>query len=287
MNAMEQLVALVALLRNSPRKRFRMELRQLLVDGVEPIEIAADEHISRSALKDSEQLVDRWLAAGERPLSWLDDDYPQQLRDVHDFPPVIFVRGQIQENDRGICVVGSRTAGPAAEEAAREVATQLVAEKLTVVGGLARGIDTAAHRAALDQSGRTVAVIGCGIDQYYPAENRGLQRAIERSGMVLSQFWPGMRPTKFTFPMRNAVMSAYAQATIIIAAEESSGTRHQARQAVAHGRPLVLSRSVANNTSWGRALASDQTLMVEVAHSPSAAVELAKQMADDMCSELV
>lgn len=286
MHGSEQLVALVALLKGGPYQGAQMKLRQQLVEGRLPTEIVEDEALRPQEVGDAQSLVDGWCQAGETPLSWLDVDYPRQLRDVHDFPPVIFVRGNLVREDMGICVVGSRDAGEHAERAAREIASGLVGEGLTVVSGLAEGVDTAAHEAALQQGGRTVAVIGSGIDRYYPARNRPLQQALESEGMVLSQFWPGSSPARFTFPMRNAVMSAYAQATIIVAASEKSGTRHQARQAVAHGRPLVLSRSVASYTTWGRALVEDPAALVEVADGPESAVELAISMFNGLVPEL-
>src|SRR5581483_252563 len=112
------------------------------------------------------------------------------------------------------------------------------------ISGLAAGIDTAAHTAALESGGRTVAVIGTGITRCYPAANIELQEAIAHSGLVLSQFWPESSASKASFPMRNATMSAYGRATIVVEASEQSGARIQARLAVAHGRPVVLMNSV-------------------------------------------
>lgn len=279
MSNSEELVALVALLRYGSFQKSQMVLRQRLIDGDLPTLILADEpnpeQIHDSAVHD----VDQWIAAGERPLSWLDDDYPQNLREVHDFPPVIFVRGHLTQPDHGICIVGSREAGPASIEAAREIARLIVEKGETVVSGLAKGIDTAAHSEALARGGRTVAVIGNGIDHYYPTENKQLQHVIEDRGLVLSQFWPGTSPTKFSFPMRNAVMSAYADATIIVSAKENSGTRHQAKQAAAHGRPLVVSRSVYENTTWGRKLVDDSSVLARVAYNIEDSVSYAMEMA--------
>jgi predicted Rossmann fold nucleotide-binding protein DprA/Smf involved in DNA uptake len=99
-----------------------------------------------------------------------------------------------------------------------------------------------------------VAVIGTGIRKYYPAANRGLQEEIAKCGLVLSQFWPDGPPTKWSFPMRNATMSAYGEATVVVAAGEHSGTRIQAREALAHGRPVILAESVVRGTRWGTEL---------------------------------
>ncbi|MGI9097165.1 MAG: DNA-processing protein DprA [Solirubrobacteraceae bacterium] len=106
------------------------------------------------------------------------------------------------------------------------------------------GIDTAAHLAALESGGRTVAVIGTGLRRTYPATNVELQRRLARESAVLSQFWPDQPPTRRTFPMRNAVMSGFAQATVVVEASDTSGARMQARFALGHNRPVFLLRSL-------------------------------------------
>ncbi|CEI47543.1 DNA-processing protein DprA [Propionibacterium freudenreichii] len=280
----EQRALFVALVRG-PFRRHLMELRQRLIEGTSLTDIAAD-HIDGLDTVEAASLIGQWEGAGERLLTWLDDDYPNQLRDVHDFPPVIFVRGQLRQNDRGVAVVGSRSIDQGGASAADAISDLLVERSLTVVSGLAEGTDTVAHQAALDTGGRTVAVIGTGIDRTYPAKNRALKMAIEKSGLVLSQFWPGEAGRRYTFPMRNAVMSAYALATIIVTATEESGSRHQARQAISHGRPLVLSASVATGTSWGRRYAQDEAAMVRVAGSPEEAVTAALEMIGELSGSL-
>jgi DNA processing protein len=139
---------------------------------------------------------------------------------------------------------------------ALSVATHLAAEGLTVIAGLAAGIDTAAHRAALDSHGRTVGVIGTGIRKYYPADNRELQDQIARDGLLLSQFYPDAPPSKTSFPMRNATMSGYGIATVVVEAGEKSGARIQARLAVEHGRPVILSDMVVEANEWAKKLCS-------------------------------
>ncbi|HEY0697102.1 MAG TPA: DNA-processing protein DprA, partial [Micromonospora sp.] len=148
----------------------------------------------------------------------------------------------------------SREASERGIGVARSVATSLAHAGVTVVSGLAKGIDTAAHTAALDAGGRTVAVIGTGIHQHYPASNRQLQEHIAEVGLVLSQFWPDTTPTRQTFPMRNAVMSGYAAATVVVEAGEHSGARIQARLALQHGRPVVLTSQVMRH-DWARSFA--------------------------------
>jgi DNA processing protein len=150
-------------------------------------------------------------------------------------------KGETNVDDRlGIAIVGARKASDKGRRRAYELAHTLAERGVTVVSGLAAGIDTAAHTGALAAGGRTVAVIGTGLRRFYPAANRELQEEIARTGMVLSQFLPDAPPTKHSFPMRNAVMSGYAGATVVVEAAWKSGARMQARLALEHGRPVFL-----------------------------------------------
>jgi DNA processing protein len=151
-------------------------------------------------------------------------------------------------------VVGSRKASGRGLGIAADVARGLVSRGVTVAAGLAVGIDTAAHQAALAGGGRTVAIIGTGINKAYPAENRDLQEEIAARGLLLSQFWPDAPPQKQNFLMRNATMSGYGLATIVVEAGEQSGARAQARMAVEHGRPVILTDLVVEQNEWARAL---------------------------------
>ena len=198
--------------------------------------------------------IRRWADRGWRLLSILDDDYPARLRAIHQAPPVLFARGTLTRDDAAVSVVGSRTASSAAAIAAG-VARELAARGVTVLGGLALGIDTAAHRAALEAGGRTVCVIGTGLDRAYPAGNQALQEEIAARGLVLSQFWPGAPPQRHNFLMRNATMSGYGLATVVVEAGEQSGSRAQARIAVEHGRPVILTSLVVDRNEWARGLA--------------------------------
>jgi DNA processing protein len=198
--------------------------------------------------------IRRWTAQGYRLVSILDADYPTRLRGIHQAPPVLFALGAIVADDLAVSVVGSREASARGITMAAELAREFAAQKLTVVSGLARGIDTAAHRAALDAGGRTVAVIGTGINKVYPAENRELQKEIAAHGLVLSQFWPDAPPQRQNFLMRNATMSGYGLATVVVEAGEHSGARSQARMAVEHGRQVILSDQVIVRNQWAQSL---------------------------------
>ncbi|MFE5601181.1 DNA-processing protein DprA [Streptomyces coelicoflavus] len=196
-----------------------------------------------------------WEREGMRLVTILDKDYPFYLRLVHQRPPFLFLRGTPIEDEARVAVVGTRTPTPEGVAHARAVAGGLAERGVTVVSGLAAGIDTAAHGATLAVGGRTVAVVGTGLRRAYPAQNAQLQREIAERGLVISQFWPDSPPSKASFPMRNAVMSGYSLATVVIEAAFRSGARMQARLALEHGRRVFLMRSLMTH-EWAREYAS-------------------------------
>ena len=196
--------------------------------------------------------VHAWQNEGMQLVTVLDDEYPPNLRSVHDRPPLLFVRGTLSVDDeQSVAVVGTRQASPDGLRRAGTVARGLCQAGYVVVSGLAAGIDTAAHRGALDAGGRTVAVIGTGLRRAYPSENEPLQRTLAEEHAVVSQFWPDQPPGRHTFPMRNAVMSGFALATVVVEASYTSGARMQARLALEHGRPVFLLRSLLEH-QWAR-----------------------------------
>ncbi len=195
-----------------------------------------------------------WDEKGWMLVTILDPDYPTRLRAIHQAPPLLFARGTLIRDEPAVSVVGSRKASEQGLGIAAAVARELVSRRITVVSGLAQGIDTAAHRATIAAGGRTVAVIGTGISKVYPAENRDLQEEIASRGLVLSQFLPDAPPQKHHFPMRNATMSGYGLATVVVEAGEHSGARVQARIAVEHGRPVILTDAVVKRNEWAQAL---------------------------------
>ncbi len=200
--------------------------------------------------------IEGWRRQGMQLLTVLDARYPENLRAVHDRPPFLFMAGQLEAADaRSLAVIGSRRASNEGIRAAQTIAAELAARGYTVVSGLAAGIDTAAHQAALDGGQRTIAVIGTGLLHSYPPENASLQRQIATQCAVVSQFWPGAPPTRRSFPMRNAVMSGITLGTVIVEASETSGARTQARLALSQGRPVFLWRPLLNQ-QWARELAS-------------------------------
>jgi len=186
-----------------------------------------------------------------------DSSYPASLRGIYNKPPLLFVQGHWDEerDSVSLAVVGTRNPSAEGLRRAAEAATRSVAAGITVLSGMAAGIDTAAHTAALDAAGRTAAVIGTGLDRVFPPQNRALRdRIVASGGAILSQFFPSQPPAKWSFPMRNIVMSGLALATLVIEAGETSGARKQARAALEHGRPVFLPRPLVEEHEWARAM---------------------------------
>jgi DNA processing protein len=220
---------------------------------------AAQKVLRRGLRKASDlyERVDAELAAAEvagaRLVTVLDDDYPANLRLIPNLPPFLFVRGDVRDADiRSVAVVGTRDASPAGIRRAQRMSKLLVEREVTVVSGLARGIDTAAHRAAIESGGRTIAVLGTGITKCYPAENRELAEEITRHGALVSQFWPTRSPGRDTFPRRNIVTSGLSQGTVVIEASGTSGAKMQARLALEHGKKVFLLRSLVMAQKWAQ-----------------------------------
>lgn len=254
--------ALVALLRTRPQDLSWAEITAEVLEAGSALEVW--QRLEPTALMgrpgESDPLeaaihdIALWGKQGHILVTILDRRYPERLRGIHQAPPVLFARGSLRPDDTAVSVVGSRKASDRGLSIAATVARELVTRGVTVVAGLALGIDTAAHRAALAAEGRTVAIIGTGINKIYPAANRDLHEEISRQGLLLSQFWPDAPPQKHTFLMRNATMSGYGQATVVVEAGEKSGTRAQARMAVEHGRPVILTDLVVEQNEWAKAL---------------------------------
>jgi DNA processing protein len=168
------------------------------------------------------------------------DEYPAQLAAVPSAPETLYVRGRLVADDAlAVAIVGSRRATPYGLEVAERLGAALGARGVTVVSGLARGIDSAAHRGALASGGRTIAVLGSGVDVIYPPENRRLAGRIVEAGAVVSQFAPGTRPLPYHFPERNRVIAGLVLAVVVVEAAEKSGALITAGFAAELGREVL------------------------------------------------
>ncbi|MEW5926836.1 MAG: DNA-processing protein DprA [Gemmatimonadota bacterium] len=199
--------------------------------------------------------VRRWLSEGRDVRTVLDDNYPTTLRAIFNHPPVLFIQGNWDEqrDSWSVAIVGTRKASREGIARARRLSRELSAAGFCIASGMAAGIDTAAHTAALDCGTRTFAVMGTGLDRRFPKENAPLaDRILDSGGCLISQFFPTQPPTQWTFPMRNVVMSGLTLATVVVEAAETSGARMQARVALQHGRTVFLLRSLVESHEWAR-----------------------------------
>ena len=161
---------------------------------------------------------------GIKILRMVDEEYPINLKDIYDPPPVMYIYGKFQKTDnKAIAIVGSRKATDYGIGMAKELAYELALRGITVVSGMARGIDTFAHKGALKAGGRTIAVMGCGVDVPYPPENRELMGMVSESGAVISEYPIGTQPFPGNFPARNRIVSGLSMGVVVIEAAERSG----------------------------------------------------------------
>ncbi len=182
--------------------------------------------------------ITRAARDGVRIVTCGDDDYPARLRSIYDYPPVLYVKGALDPDDVPVAVVGSRNASPYGRFVTERICREMALHGVTVVSGLARGIDTCAHRGALAGNGRTLAVLGCGIDVIYPPENEALHGAIVSRGAVITEFAFGTEPGRKNFPARNRIISGLSMGVLIVEAGERSGSLITARFALEQGRDV-------------------------------------------------
>lgn len=203
---------------------------------------------------------------GITPLAWCNPAYPTALAVIPDPPPVLWVRGDPTAlSTPAVALVGSRAGSPYALEVARGLGTALAERGVTVVSGLARGVDSAAHRGALAGVGRTVAVLGSGVDIVYPPEHSSLADEIIQRGTLVSEFPPGTAPRPAHFPLRNRLISGLSRAVVVVEAAERSGSLITARLGLEQGREVM---AVPGNVLGGRnrgshALLKDGAKLVE------------------------
>lgn len=208
------------------------------------LEAGLPEKIVQSFIKSREEIdleseLEKVSQLGINVLTFLDDQYPRSLKSIENSPPVLYTRGSFaDEDDYSVAIVGTRRKTSYGKQVANELAGFLASNGVTVVSGLARGIDTIAHQSALENGGRTIAVFGCGLDVIYPPENRALTEKIEANGVLVSEFFPGTKPEAINFPPRNRIISGLSKATVIVEADEKSGALITARFAVEQSRDV-------------------------------------------------
>ncbi len=199
--------------------------------------------------------------------SFWDADYPQLLKEIYDPPAVLYIRGQLPATEC-LAIVGSRRASAAGQVITKELACELAGQGICIVSGLARGIDSAAHRGALQASGRTIAVLGCGVDQVYPAENGYLYNEILKNNAIISEYPPGTRPFPGHFPGRNRIISGLSKGVLIVEAAEKSGSLITGDFALEQGRELFAmpgSIQSPNSNGTNRLLKQGAVLVTESA----------------------
>jgi DNA processing protein len=189
---------------------------------------------------DLERIWERTIAEGIKVLTWQDEIYPRLLREIYQPPPVLYIRGEfLPEDEIAVAVVGTRRITAYGRQVTEELANSLARHQVTVVSGLARGTDAIAHKAALQAGGRTIAVLGSGVDRIYPPEHRRLAEEISESGAVISDYPPGTPPESANFPPRNRIISGLSLATVVIEAGETSGALITATFAAEQGREVL------------------------------------------------
>ncbi|HZS56893.1 MAG TPA: DNA-processing protein DprA [Bryobacteraceae bacterium] len=235
----------------SPQAIFRSSVSELEAVGVSPAQ--ARNISSGCSFEDAVEQQRKLLAAGVTLISIQDARYPALLRQIFDPPVLLFVRGKTELlASHGIGVVGTRRPTPYGIAATERLSVDLAKAGLTVTSGLARGIDTAAHRAALAEEGKTIAVLGCGADVLYPAENRKLYEEIGRKGLLVSEFPMGAPAYPQNFPIRNRIVSGLSLGVLIVEGAQHSGSAITAKLAMDQGREVfAVPGNITSKMSWG------------------------------------
>lgn len=188
---------------------------------------------------DLERITEGIEKQGIQVLTWEDEAYPARLKEIDQPPPVLYIRGEYLPDDLfAVAIVGTRRVTPYGRQVTEELAAYLGANGLTVVSGLARGVDALAHSAALQAGGRTLAVLGSGVDRIYPPEHRALAEKIMERGAILSDYAPGTAPDASNFPPRNRIISGLSLAVVVVEAGETSGALITAEFAAGQGREV-------------------------------------------------
>lgn len=212
-------------------------LERFVAAGI-PVKIA-EEILNRRSTFDLDKFEANLIGRGIKTLVWTDQAYPRYLAQIEQPPPVLYVLGELTpRDDLSIAIVGTRNVTQYGRQVTHDSAAYLAGNGVTIVSGLARGVDGIAHQAALEAGGRTIAVLGSGVDMIYPPEHRKLAERIVASGAVISDYPPGTKPDGVNFPPRNRIISGLSRGTIVIEAGETSGALITAKFSLEQNREV-------------------------------------------------
>ena len=236
----------------SAERVFHASLTELEATGIQAV--SAQSIATGKSLELAQQECAKALEAGAKIISLSDPEYPSRLKEIYDPPVILFVKGSLEVLAQpGIAMVGTRHPTPYGSGMAERLSTDLAARGLVIISGLARGIDTMSHRGAVAAKGKTVAVLGTGIDVMYPKENTRLtEQIIALGGALISEFPVGTSPAPQNFPIRNRIISGMSVGVLVVEAAEYSGTRITSRCALEQNRDVyAVPGNVTNKSSWG------------------------------------
>ena len=231
---------------------FTASLTELEATGMQAV--SAQSIATGKSFEFAQQECGKAMEAGARIVSLSDPEYPSRLKEIYDPPVILFVKGCVEVlSQPGIAMVGTRHPTPYGSGMAERLSTDLAARGLVIISGLARGIDTASHRGAVAAKGKTVAVLGTGIDVMYPKENTRLtEQIVALGGALISEFPVGTFPAPQNFPIRNRIISGMSAGVLVVEAAEYSGTRITSRLALEQNRDVyAVPGNVTNKNSWG------------------------------------
>ena len=227
-------------------------------EPTELVRAGLDSKVARAVVSwrpriDLDAEMERLEQFGVQVLTWRDAGYPPRLQEIYDYPPILYVKGSLLPEDEWcLAVVGTRRATAYGKQVTEEIVSDLARSRITTASGLARGIDSAAHHAALDAGGRTIAVFACGLDTVYPNENITLARRIEQHGALISEYPLGTRPRPEYFPRRNRILSGLSLGVLVIEAGATSGALITANLALEQNREvLAVPGNIFSPTSQG------------------------------------
>ena len=231
-------------------------------------------------LEAAEQVLSRAEKAGARFVTFWDESYPKRLKNIPDPPVALYMLGeQSPLYDYSVAIVGTRVPSEHAKGVAQRISREMAAAGVTVVSGMALGIDSIAHDAALKAGGRTIAVLGCGIDVIYPPSNKSLFRRIAQQGAVMSEYPPGTKPEQHNFPRRNRIISGLSLGVVIVEAGIKSGALITARLALEQGRELF---SIPGPAGMPRSAGVNSLIRDNIAHL----VERGEEIIEHLRSQL-